>query len=135
MNKERILELADYIEQLPQAGHTGYEGPEQLPVQSFYMASYSCGTAACIAGHALRLWHDNHDYALTRWAAARILDIGPNVVGKHLFVPDGIDLTDVKPIEAARVLRELAHTGVVNWRDVSQRQARERQEAEANGEG
>lgn len=41
MNKERVLQLADYIEALPE--------------EKFDMAIW-CGTACCMAGHAKRLF-------------------------------------------------------------------------------
>lgn len=116
MNKERILDLADIIEN------------DRLPLVEFNMMNWAlqrsdihpeCGTAACIAGYAVCAAHGN------KWAkeraerkcgafiprvAQRILGLG-NVQATNLF--HGSTTRDRSL--AARVLRHLAKTGKVDW--------------------
>ena len=112
MNKKRILELAEYIE------NSGtYD-------QAFYF--HSCGTPGCIAGHAAALFkpENNSPYYI------HYSEIGKKILGLNLV--DSVELFDPEPYkdeldefnfyreptakDAAAVLRNLADTGIVNWR-------------------
>lgn len=106
MNVERILELADLIEQQPHASGDGEDG--------FCMAEYrhDCGTPSCIGGWASFKWGDNRGGLLD---AAEILGLD-HALARQLFDP-GMDFHywSTTPAEAALTLRHLAKTGEVVW--------------------
>lgn len=120
MNVENILELADVLEAVP-----FYDADSLEPVQ-FHMARYlkltSEGVVACIAGYAVLLCTPAAEITLDvesiHYRAARFLgihgDVAENLFGSNL-AHYGITFQDITPAVAAKVLRTLATTGVVDW--------------------
>lgn len=109
MNVGNILKVADAIEQ-------------GLPNVSFDMSVYStardCGTAACVAGHIAIMERMNADVASgfeIEDRAADFLGLGRNDASELFrpanFYERGFHTTAM----AARVLRNLAITGKVDW--------------------
>jgi len=128
MNRDRIRELADVIER----------GEPPIPGMRFDMRHFfapsienietngaTCGTVACIAGWAVAKWGSRDDLlrmngAGVSEAAARLLGLSRETA-YSLFTPFGEDGGAHNPfaaggINAARVLRNLAETGRVDWR-------------------
>lgn len=120
MNKERLLQLADHIELLLL--------PYQFSMKDWFQEDKQCGTVACVAGWATQLWPEEiqHcpgtakiDYSIS---AANMLGLDEETAA-NLFAP--VPPTDVQHLspyfgdrrkDAARVLRQLAETGTVDWR-------------------
>ena len=120
MNKERLLDVADMIEN------------DRLPHVVFDMNQWTkhrpsinpeCGTAACIAGYALCAAYGNRE-AKKRfnshigWIAAqrkarRILGLSPYEATK-LFSPSR-NLRAITREQAVKVLRHAAETGEIDW--------------------
>ena len=110
MNVERVKQLAEHMRGLP---------PERYNQRCFV---HSCGTPACIAGHAAHLAGefpgrktppDVFDLRVYN-AASRWLGLG----FKHtddLFRAYPFDRYEPTNIEAANVLDILAETGKVDW--------------------
>ena len=130
MNTARLLALADAIEGhvLPELGFnmevyysTAYRN---LPDRS----GHECGTIACIAGWACKLYGSlGEGYFAT---AAYHLDLDYETANE-LFIPPGpahwdeenhswqefpVNTWKATPAQAARVIRHLAATGKVDWR-------------------
>jgi len=116
MNKERILDLADIIEN------------DRLPLVRFdinwwarreYESPHECGTIACIAGYAVAAAYGNriakHFKTDVGGEARRILGLTVDEA-RELF-SDGWRTLKPRPTnkQAARVLRHLAATGKVDW--------------------
>ena len=109
MNRERVLELADWIEKLP---------PEDFDMTTW---RHGCQSPACIAGHAFALFEPKlfantigSEYSRAKSA------LGLNRRrAADLFTPDGL-MDRTTNIQAARVLRHLAETGVVDWTIINQ---------------
>jgi hypothetical protein len=120
MNKERILQLADHLDNLPPTEPGFYMGSwfqpvdENLDGDSTEVIRNECGTAACIAGHALRYFEDVPvKFSYPALAAGEILDLTYGQ-GDDLFTPFN-HMNETDPHKAARVLRHLAATGEVEW--------------------
>ena len=107
MNTENIIALADLIETLPQAGFGSKEG--------FFMGNWrhACGTPSCIAGWAVHLAGIDCGPHQVPDKAADWLDL-PIGEEWELFDPD-LPYSSITPQHAAKVLRHLAETGVVDW--------------------
>lgn len=110
MNKERMLELAAFIEKLP---HDDALTLEDDALQSFDMSVFisaptECRTAACIAGWAVSLW-DPDGRGSPHIRARKILGLSyPQ--GDRLFYatewgPDRLE--DITPQEAAAEIRKM----------------------------
>lgn len=75
----------------------------------------SCGTAACIAGHALALLLPEQPIPdKPKEVAADLFDIGDDEANE-LFVPDARTNSRTTPAQAVRVLDHLLETGLVDW--------------------
>jgi hypothetical protein len=115
MNRERILALADLIEEQP---HTDEEADEGFTMESI---THDCGTPACIAGWAAwealgRQRGDLYSIHTDLDAKAReFLDIDPLKAEDLFYPPFPIVYATVTPSEAAATLRHLAETGEVDW--------------------
>ena len=115
MNIERIRELADHVEKLkhvPYIKRAG--GPGQFNMRGY---TFSCGTPACIAGHAVALFGGDPDLSIGE-AAANALGINYEEDFHPLFEPPYPNLfpwSKITPAQAARCLRHLADTGDVDW--------------------
>jgi hypothetical protein len=115
VNKERILALADLIEQQPHADKEASEG--------FTMSSitHDCGTPACIAGWAAweavgRKNGDLYDFDLDIEGKARdFLGISPTKADALFYPYEFKAYGEITPSEAAATLRRLAETGQVDW--------------------
>ena len=132
MNKERIRKLADVIEKLessdkvPPRPHTDYtilDPSEQRLEDAQYFdmrrVSFACGSPACIAGWAAYLFADKQMGS----TAQSLLEID-SIEAEQLFVPTNYnaDYTAypgeegwISPHRAAKVLRNFADTGIVDW--------------------
>jgi len=99
----RCLELARIIRE-------GLEGVRfnMLITQS------ECGTAGCIAGHAIAVYRPEiwRRLEARSWLANPILGLSSEE-GKALFFPDGMQ--DITPAMAAATLERFALTGKVVW--------------------
>lgn len=112
MNNERILALADLIEQQP---HTTPGAPS-----GFSMASYQhhCGTPACLAGWTVHTFCDGLDgldNGLIRALARDRLGLSDGVADDLFIYTDGLPLDAITPPHAAFTLRHLADSGEVDW--------------------
>lgn len=111
MNTERILQLAQYIESLPE---------EKFDMSEFHV----CETAVCIAGYACQLFKEDKTYDLSGWQsysdfAACALEL-PRGLARELFLPSGTEcgysfLECIPKSDAVETLRNLAETGEVKW--------------------
>lgn len=124
MNKTRLLELADHIEQLPHFKGELLPGKEcSYDLTGFNMAQWvfarECGTAMCIAGHTVEKYGSNRQRKeflkgtlLICLTAGSLLELDMNQA-RALFTPD-IERTDleewmerVTPTEASNAIRRL----------------------------
>ena len=119
MNKERIIELADKIEQLEHDENGSYSNG----INGFCMNYFSdvCGSPSCIAGWAVHMYHpDSKDLLLSGPAkisqsAADLLGIDKHVAGM-LFEPNRFDVYNhITPQEASITLRKFAETNIIDW--------------------
>jgi hypothetical protein len=109
MNTENIIALANLIETLPQAGFGSKEG--------FFMGNWrhDCGTPSCIAGWAVHLAGIDCSRSQVATKAADWLDLDIEDE-QELFDPGHhLPYEAITPQHAAKVLRHLAETGVVDW--------------------
>ena len=116
MNKERILELANLIEQQePRTNHTPTGFSMSIPF-------HACRTPSCIAGWACHLYGDDMT-SDPLYVATGLLDL-EGMLADELFAPDNDYAAyfairrahnHVTPQHAAAVLRHLAATGEVDW--------------------
>ena len=103
MNRERVLKLAEWIENL---------APDDFDMTAW---RHRCGAPACIAGHTYALFEpESFDLrGRTEYTRAkRLLDLRP-IQAAGLFTPT--HQRRITNTDAARVLRHLAETGVVDW--------------------
>ena len=119
MNKERILKVADAIEN-HHFKTLGFNMESFIAEHSSDRSEHDCGTTACIAGwvHALqkgikktlmcKLADDIGEYA------QKYLGLNDHQADR-LFYEVNSNITDK---EAVKVLRHLAETGVVDWQIV-----------------
>ena len=138
LNVNRLRDLADFIERLPEGQFDMNEWGDGTAVDAVahvreFGEAQECGTPACIAGWAAVLYAGDavEDAINNRVAAyglpntgAATLGLkkdaakrppwGPRTLADELFVPD-IDLLAVTQYDAAMVLRHLADTGRVDW--------------------
>ena len=142
MNVERILELADHIEALPDYDLVGRRfvnygtslPHEEVPVETCFrmrFTTHPCGAPACIAGWADHLWGDEYEgQETTAWDTQKIMARAMLALGlsreqaQRLFMPSyehaDYDASPyhyryVNPARAAAQLRLLAKTGDVDW--------------------
>lgn len=123
MDKQRILELADVIEKAPYAERPQYRRSNEPTLTHFNMSTFHCGSAGCIAGWTIAHWQPEalnylDTEAIVRRAAAE-LDLSPSQA-EDLFCSDRTpaELTDIRPAEAARVLRHFVETGEIEWESI-----------------
>ena len=134
MNKERIAELADYIEnQTVDFPSDFYDEPntEFKNKRFFWMSDYvdfifnddnqPCGTAACVAGSCLLMYAESNNYSRHKIEMEDADGFARDYLeltwfqAKDLFNPTGIihgdnymGLSDIKKKHAIFVLREMA---------------------------
>lgn len=120
MNKERILALADDIEQMHHIESIFEELNDPMLTNCFNMGNYrfNCKAPACIAGHAVAKYQDQY-YGESRdphIIAREVLGL-VQVDARMLFEP-AMDLPEwekIKPEHAAKVMRQFVETGIVDW--------------------
>jgi hypothetical protein len=124
--KQRLLKLADFIERTP------------VPNVKFDMTEYFeprglCGTAACIAGHAVIMKHTHGGRRSFNPGAVYRAVGGCGMPGVSLVAAEYLGLSEeqagrlflgyaplrlIEPItakQAAKVIRRFARTGVIRW--------------------
>ena len=127
MNVDRILQLADHIEQQPDVHPGARKGFSMLDVR------HPCGTASCIWGHAGLLFVDGFELLLTATPDLHeLLELdGWSFDESENSNPDSLLSPEIKDVamytaqkgepgyitasHAAAVLRHLAETGEVDW--------------------
>lgn len=124
MNKERILELAYFMEK-------SLLKFNMATTYSLYKSDESCGTAGCIAGHAAILWrpirmdvahleNDRISHLSDLKYLQNLLDLD-YAVFESLIMPtfpnDGVSYATggIDKAWAIRTLRRLVDTGKVDW--------------------
>lgn len=129
MNIERINLLADTIEQhrIPDLGFNMSSFANWAQSANDDRSGHSCGTTACIGGHAVAL--------ATRESLESLIAADGITKGRHLHdeardwleisddqahqlfysSPCGVSFSDVTPQQAVNTLRHLALTGYVDW--------------------
>lgn len=123
MNKERILEVADAIEQasIPNLGFNMAWWFLEAGTDYDMSKKHQCGTVACIAGWTYAVKHRGDPELLNLMKinkdaicgeAQAYLDVSEKDAG-HLFVESCNNDPDDK--YAVRVLRHFAETGNVEW--------------------
>lgn len=111
MNKERILLLADRIEQAP---HVRAFGDDYSSLTGFDMSTWHCGSVGCIGGWTEQLFGDGTRCA-GHWAVAELLDISVYEADVLCFPRQTINYDKITPAQAATTLRLFAETGEVDW--------------------
>ena len=133
MNVENILKLADHLESVDDI-KIGRVGSEERPLFSMtylYDMTFDCGTAACIAGHAVLMFGDDDQISDMKCGEVIALDASEhlgigNAVAIDLFVPvkhgvarcaedDPSSPGYISHNRAAAQLRHLAEHGSVDW--------------------
>lgn len=114
MNKEYILELADFLETIQPGAEIGFNMRWFVSKNSDDYSGYKCGTVACIAGWiALR---DGHEYTPGGYIIYGAEKLGIAAYqAVSLFAPSVIWDNAITPQQAAIVLRHFANTGEVDW--------------------
>lgn len=129
MRKDRILELAEHIEGLQHTYPTEGPTPSRWRKPSLFNMGRYCGTAACIAGHAVQLFGTGRDRRAFHMAAILASDSNPVFVpmkllgiesfqyAEDLFVPATELLGDITEVQAAQALRLVAegHAPLDAW--------------------
>jgi hypothetical protein len=109
MNKRRLAAIARWLE----AG-----APHKKGVIGFDMKNVgTCGTTCCIAGAAIQFFGTKEEkFAEEQCSdpAWRILDLHWTTANR-LFEPPDFDERKYSTAHAARVIRKLIETGVVDW--------------------
>ena len=118
MNKHRILELADYLEELPDGSF------------DMSMHHYFDGTPQCLAGWTVSLFSPGelpyYDAEALKARAGDFLEL-PNYMVDALFTPNTRHATMnaepgwkryIDPARAAQTLRHLAETEKVEWKRI-----------------
>lgn len=134
MNKERLLQLAEVLESDRAESHFNmnlwlsengrFARSEVCSLQHFNIED--CGAVACIGGWTVILFPEEAALFAKEHisnAAYEILGLGL-VEGHDLCIPEGwyddkddfISPYEAKPKQAAKVVRHLAETGVVDWK-------------------
>ena len=119
MNVENVLALADHIEGLPNR----FEGDVDIDAFNMQTYAFSCGTPACIAGHAAAMSGLPMGGAMRGRPTIEIYRAAQEWLGlndwqaKVLFLLTGeaIHLHQVDAAWATRCLRHLAATGTTEW--------------------
>lgn len=113
MNRERILALADLIEQQP---HTEIGAASGFNMEDF---THPCGTPACIAGWAAFMFDKEFEPGKTTMKysehAGMLLGLDYRKAADLFLLTPGIGLEEITPAHAATTLRHLAETGDVEW--------------------
>lgn len=116
MNKELILKVADEIEAMPHSNLQAKRVRSGFNMSDWF-ERYPCGTVCCIGGHLTRRMSVDLDGVADRLGITRYqADTLCFAVGRK----PGTALSQIKPSQAAAVLRHLAETGNVDWSVVSE---------------
>jgi hypothetical protein len=112
VNKRRLAAIAKWLE----AGAPHKKGVVGFDMTDVLVAK-SCGTACCIAGAAQSFFGSTPEIRNAWHAeyACEILDLD-TYTADELFCPDDFDKPGkYKAAHAARVIRKLIATGLVDW--------------------
>lgn len=120
MNVERIRQLAAHLRKPAPASHFNMDRWLQADIEDdddrpIGVVLNECGTAACIAGHAVALFRPMekvHEFAIWRTAEG-LLGLTADQ-SSDLFLP-GVEWVEASAEQAALVLDHLASTGEVEW--------------------
>lgn len=129
MNRERILRLADVIENGMPSIHFDmrvwaivYDSFDEEEREELRVPGH-CSMVACIGGHAELLWVKDDDFAIADISihdVAELLDID-FARSAALCAPSGVSWSGITRADAALTLRKLAETGEVDWSHVTER--------------
>ena len=128
MNKEAILELAEFIEGIPHLDPAeSFSGLQvKAPLGKWFrmdiwmtrtVYNLGCGTVGCIAGLAADHW----DMPMESTKIGEVMGL-TSAQSMDLFTPDrtyGVGYRGITPAMAGTVLRHLAETGEVDWRVIA----------------
>lgn len=133
LKQDKLLELADFIEKMPQGKYGVKSGFEMRTWSLDWCLNgrrEDCGTVSCIGGSAQLLWRleDQVDVYTTLSDDPEMLvmfdeDTAEEDLVEHvdyntldaLFYPGYEPAWNATPHEAARVIRYLVETGKVDW--------------------
>jgi hypothetical protein len=130
LNVQAILELADFIEKLPDHHLRNIGDARQeythKKVNAFNMGIVAtkvrgCGTVCCITGTAEVLFKESLDEDYDGDSVQEYLGL-TDEQADELFMPDGYTMNIYKSEDAAKVLRHLALTNEVDWSIVKESQ-------------
>lgn len=113
MDTYRLTKLANHIEKLDHE-----HGSFSMGLFFFELPDYhSCGTPACIAGHAIAMFGDQKDFNQhnIKRDAQDILGLEASTATDLFYGTDDIDLYEITPMEAAEAIYKLVETGEVDW--------------------
>ena len=102
MNHENVLKVADAIDGLPYGSLLFDDGKPNA-----FNMSAACGSACCIAGWAIHLFHEQYT---SLGDTAKILGLNFDQACA-LFKPPGYDFMECDGSAAARVLRKMEAAG------------------------
>lgn len=134
MNKQRLLELADWLGKGAKHEHVRFNMSTFMTfkLKDWYAPITKdniCGTVCCIAGCAVQFFAPENCADLTnqelcrpnlvdyKGIAARVLGLGTEQA-EALFFPDRqliSDYSQITPQWAAKVIRHMVETGHVDW--------------------
>lgn len=123
MNKERLLAVADAIENHEPQDGLGFEmsGWFETGEGTEDWEGTDCGSVACIAGWAVKIAHPEDPTYLNTMAEGLILSEGKQALGldslqgAELFAPDDFNLPTVTPSHAVAVIRDFVKTEEIDW--------------------
>lgn len=113
MDTYRLTKLANHIEKLE-------HGEGSFSMGAFFFKSpdhHSCGSPACIAGHAIAMFGAPSDFNQhnIRGDAQKLLGLDVTTASDLFYGVDDIDLDAITPKEAAEAIYKLVETGTVDW--------------------
>jgi hypothetical protein len=135
MNVDNILKLAEVLESDAAAAHFNmgewfhHDGDHALPLGvTVAEAIQDCGTVACIAGWAVVAFHSAEELRDVNFDLAAIAanDLGlSSYRAMEIFTPGSaphvvecdLPVYHATPKQAAKLLRHLAATGEIDWRE------------------
>lgn len=125
MNKQAINTLATLLEDIPMSCNMGFNMGDYHTVTEYVAETHvphECGTVACIAGWSA-LWQRMDGKGLLKQARQGVggdeHSVAEEILGLDGDQADDLFLSDtgsnITPKMAAKVLRNLADTGQVDW--------------------
>lgn len=109
LNKKYIRQVADEIEAMPHARIDGFRPSKSgFNMSRWHDRSLDCGTVCCIGGHICPAG----EYEDVAGKLGISKEAANNLCYPYVL---GDDWSSIQPAVAARVLRNLADTGKVDW--------------------